>query len=63
MQQIIGPLKAAQYSVSFNDALEMLHASLINVGHGERDRLKKDLRDEYRSLAMNVSYFRQLCVC
>jgi hypothetical protein len=54
VQQFIRPLKAAQYSVSDNDALEMLHESLISVEHGDRDRLMKDLRDEYKSLAMNV---------
>ena len=54
VQQFIGPLEAAQYSVSYDDTVEMLHESLINVEHGDRDRLMKDLRDEYRSLAMNV---------
>jgi len=52
VQPFIGPLKAAQFSVSDDDALEILHESLLSVGHG--DRLMKDLRDEFRSLAMNV---------
>jgi hypothetical protein len=43
VQQFIGPLKAAQYSVSDDDALEMVHESLINVGHGDRDRRMKYL--------------------
>jgi hypothetical protein len=54
VQQFIGPLKAAQSSVSDDDAVEMLHESLINVGHGDRDRLMKDLRNKYKSLAVNV---------
>jgi hypothetical protein len=54
VQQFIRPLKAARYSVSDDDALEMLHENIINVGHGDRDRLMIDLRDEYKSLAMNV---------
>jgi len=54
VQLFIGPLKATQFSVSDDDALERLHDILINVGHGDRDRLMKDLRDEFKSLAMNV---------
>jgi hypothetical protein len=36
--KFIGPLKAAQYSVSKDDAFERLHKSLISVEHEDRER-------------------------